>query len=173
MEKLNNAIKNERPLTPALIKEYNEIRSMLPANKKKKLDSLMNKAPGAYGRGKLAKEVVKRTGGAKVQRKAKQGGNPDIQKKQGFVGAMAKGGKATKKAKGMAKGGKMKSKGYAKGGKTMMKKSKGMARGGKAMMKKSKGMARGGKMMKSKGMARGGRMMKKSKGMARGGKARR
>ena len=56
----------------------------------------------------------------------------DIQKKQGFVGAMAKGGKATKKAKGMAKG-----------GKTMMKKSKGMARGGKMM--KSKGMARGGK----------------------------
>ena len=155
MEKLNNAIKNEKPLTPALIKEYNEIRSMLPANKKKKLDSLMNKAPGAYGRGKLAREVVKRTGGAKVQRKAKQGGNPDIQKKQGFVGAMAKGGKATKKAKGMAKGGKMKSKGYAKGGKAMMKKSKGMARGGKAMMKKSKGMARGGK---TKGGAKGGAM---------------
>jgi hypothetical protein len=172
MEKLNNAIKNERPLTPALIKEYNEIRSMLPANKKKKLDSLMNKAPGAYSRGKLAKEVVKRTGGAKVQRKAKQGGNPDIQKKQGFVGAMAKGGKAMKKAKGMAKGGKMKSKGMAKGGKM---KSKGYAKGGKTMMKKSKGMNRGGKAMmkKSKGMARGGRMMKKSKGMARGGKAKR
>ena len=172
MEKLNNAIKNERPLTPALIKEYNEIRSMLPANKKKKLDSLMNKAPGAYGRGKLAKEVVKRTGGAKVQRKAKQGGNPDIQKKQGFVGAMAKGGKAMNEAKGMAKGGKMKSKGMAKGGKM---KSKGYAKGGKTMMKKSKGMNRGGKAMmkKSKGMARGGRMMKKSKGMARGGKAKR
>ena len=38
-----------------------------------------------------------------------------------------------------------------------VKKAKGMARGGK-MMKKSKGMARGGKMMKkSKGMARGGK----------------
>jgi len=97
MEKLNKAIKNEKPLTPALIKEYNEIRGMLPSAKQKKLDSLMNKAPGAYGKGKLAKQVVKRTGGAKVQRKAKQGGNPDIQKKQGFVGAMAKGGTAKKK----------------------------------------------------------------------------
>ena len=161
MEKLNNALKTKKPLTPALIKEYNAIRSMFPEAKRKKLDALMGKMPGAFSRGKLATEVVKRTGGVKTQKKAKQGGNPDIQKKQGFVGAMAKGGKAMKKAKGMAKGGKMKSKGYAKGGKTMMKKSKGMARGGKAMMKKSKG------------MARGGRMMKKSKGMARGGKAKR
>ncbi len=49
-----------------------------------------------------------------------------------------------------------------------MMKSKGMKRGGKM---KSKGMARGGKtMMKSKGMKRGGKMMK-SKGMAKGGKA--
>ena len=63
----------------------------------------------------------------------------------------------TKKAKGMARGGKMKAKGMARGGKTMMKKSKGMARGGKTMMKKSKGMARGGKMMKAKGMKRGGK----------------
>lgn len=36
-----------------------------------------------------------------------------------------------------------------------MMKSKGMARGGKM---KSKGMARGGKMMKSKGSSRGGAM---------------
>ena len=144
MEKLNNALKTKKPLTPALIKEYNAIRSMFPEAKRKKLDALMGKMPGAFSRGKLATEVVKRTGGVKTQKKAKQGGNPDIQKKQGFVGAMAKGGKATKKAKGMAKGGKMKSKGYAKGGKAMMKKSKGMARGGK-MMRKSKGMARGGK----------------------------
>ena len=50
-----------------------------------------------------------------------------------------------------------------------MMKSKGMARGGSAK-KKAKGMARGGKtMMKSKGMKRGGKMMK-SKGMAKGGK---
>ena len=52
-----------------------------------------------------------------------------------------------------------------------MMKSKGMARGGSAK-KKSKGMARGGKtMMKSKGMKRGGKTMMKSKGMAKGGKA--
>jgi hypothetical protein len=50
-----------------------------------------------------------------------------------------------------------------------MMKSKGMARGGSAK-KKAKGMARGGRMMKSKGMARGGKAMK-SKGMAKGGKA--
>ena len=37
------------------------------------------------------------------------------------------------------------------------KKAKGMARGGKMM--KSKGMARGGKAMKSKGMAKGGKAM--------------
>ena len=49
-----------------------------------------------------------------------------------------------------------------------MMKSKGMKRGGKT---KAKGMARGGKtMMKSKGMKRGGKMMK-SKGMSKGGKA--
>tara|TARA_R100000900_G_scaffold43718_1_gene35586 strand:- start:129 stop:350 length:222 start_codon:yes stop_codon:yes gene_type:complete len=47
-----------------------------------------------------------------------------------------------------------------------MMKSKGMARGGKM---KAKGMARGGK-MKAKGMKRGGKTMK-SKGMAKGGKA--
>ena len=70
-------------------------------------------------------------------------GSPDSRKTNVKRG-MAKGGKATKKAKGMARGGKMKAKGMARGGKTMMKKSKGMARGGK-MMKKSKGMARGGK----------------------------
>ena len=51
-----------------------------------------------------------------------------------------------------------------------MMKSKGMKRGGKMM--KSKGMKRGGKtMMKSKGMKRGGKTMMKSKGMAKGGKA--
>tara|TARA_E500000318_G_scaffold86597_1_gene83336 strand:- start:100 stop:291 length:192 start_codon:yes stop_codon:yes gene_type:complete len=37
-------------------------------------------------------------------------------------------------------------------------------------MMKSKGMKRGGK-MKSKGMKRGGKTMMKSKGMAKGGKA--
>jgi len=47
-----------------------------------------------------------------------------------------------------------------------MMKSKGMARGGTAK-KKAKGMARGGR-MKSKGMARGGKPMK-SKGYKRGG----
>jgi len=46
-----------------------------------------------------------------------------------------------------------------------MMKSKGMARGGRM---KSKGMARGGKAMKSKGYAKGGKM--KSKGASRGGK---
>ena len=47
-----------------------------------------------------------------------------------------------------------------------MMKSKGMKRGGKM---KAKGMKRGGKtMMKSKGMKRGGKM--KAKGMAKGGK---
>lgn len=146
MEKLNEAIKIDKPLSDSLIKEYNAIRSMFPAAKRKKLDILMRaagKRAGEFGQSLAAKRIIKETGGVKTQKKAKQGGNPDIQKKQGFVGAMAKGGKAMKKAKGMAKGGKMKSKGYAKGGKTMMKKSKGMARGGKMM--KSKGMARGGK----------------------------
>jgi hypothetical protein len=47
-----------------------------------------------------------------------------------------------------------------------MMKSKGMARGGRM---KSKGMAKGGRMaMKSKGYAKGGKM--KSKGASRGGK---
>ena len=47
-----------------------------------------------------------------------------------------------------------------------MMKSKGMARGGRM---KSKGMAKGGRMaMKSKGYAKGGKT--KSKGAARGGK---
>ena len=131
MEKLNKAIKNEKPLTPSLIREYNAIRGMLPPAKQKKLDSLMNKAPGAYGRGKLAKEVVKRTGGAKVQQKAKQGGNPDIQKKQGFVGAMAKGGAAKKK---MAYGGTAKKKKMMMGGGKVMPKKK-MMYGGKAKKK--------------------------------------
>jgi hypothetical protein len=50
--------------------------------------------------------------------------------------------------------------------KKMMMKSKGMARGGRM---KSKGMAKGGRMaMKSKGYAKGGKM--KSKGAAKGGK---
>ena len=132
MEKLNKALEIEKPLTPSLIREYNAIRSMFAPAKRKKLDALMGKMPGAFSKGNLAKKLVKKTGGVKTQRKAKKGGNPDIQKKQGFVGAMAKGGKATKKAKGMARGGKMmKSKGMARGGKTSMK-SKGMARGGKA-----------------------------------------
>ena len=47
-----------------------------------------------------------------------------------------------------------------------MMKSKGMARGGRM---KSKGMARGGKAMKSKGYVKGGKTMK-SKGASRGGK---
>ena len=47
-----------------------------------------------------------------------------------------------------------------------MMKAKGMKRGGKMM--KAKGMAKGGK-MKAKGMKRGGKMMK-AKGMAKGGK---
>ena len=47
-----------------------------------------------------------------------------------------------------------------------MMKSKGMARGGRM---KSKGMARGDKAMKSKGYAKGGKTMK-SKGAAKGGK---
>ena len=63
---------------------------------------------------------------------------------RGMIGPKKAYGGKTKKAKGMARGGKMKAKGMARGGKAMMKKSKGMARGGK-MMKKSKGMARGGK----------------------------
>ena len=47
-----------------------------------------------------------------------------------------------------------------------MMKSKGMARGGRM---KSRGMAKGGRMaMKSKGYAKGGKM--KSKGASRGGK---
>ena len=51
--------------------------------------------------------------------------------------------------------------------KKMMMKSKGMARGGRM---KSKGMAKGGRMaMKSKGYAKGGKTMK-SKGAAKGGK---
>ena len=48
-----------------------------------------------------------------------------------------------------------------------MMKSKGMARGGRM---KAKGMAKGGRMtMKSKGYAKGGKTMK-SKGAAKGGK---
>ena len=130
MEKLNKALEIKKPLTPSLIREYTAIRSMFSPAKRKKLDALMDKMPGAFSKGNLARTIVKKTGGVKTQRKAKQGGNPDIQKKQGFVGAMAKGGKATKKAKGMARGGKMKSKGMKRGGKMM--KAKGMARGGKA-----------------------------------------
>jgi hypothetical protein len=53
----------------------------------------------------------------------------------------------TKKAKGMAKGGKMKAKGMKRGGKM---KAKGMAKGGKTRMAmKSKGYAKGGKTIRA------------------------
>ena len=109
MERLNKALEIEKPLSPSLIKEYNEIRSMFSPAKRKKLDALMNKMPGAFSRGRLAKKLVKQTGGAEAQKKARQGGNPDIQKKQGFVGAKAKGGKVMPKKKLMY-GGKVKKK---------------------------------------------------------------
>jgi hypothetical protein len=170
MERLNNALKTKKPLSASLTAEYNSIRRSLVPNKRKQLDALMNRSVAGNKtatiglRAKTAKKVIS----TDRELKARKGGNPEIQRKQGSMKAGAKGsfeklksGGKVKKAKGMARGGKMKAKGMARGGKAMMKKSKGMARGGKMMMKKSKGMARGGK------------MMKRSKGMARGGKAKR
>ena len=69
------------------------------------------------------------------------------------MGYMKKGGTiASKKAKGMKKGG-------------VLKKAKGMNKGG--VLKKAKGMKKGG-VLKAKGMKKGG-VVKKAKGMKRGG----
>ncbi len=150
MERLNSALKTKKPLSASLTAEYNSIRRSLVPNKRKQLDALMSKTMKKAGP-KSTVATAKKIISTDRELKARKGGNPEIQRKQGSMKAGAKGsfeklkyGGKAKKAKGMARGGKMKAKGMARGGKAMMKKSKGMARGGK-MMKKSKGMARGGK----------------------------
>tara|TARA_X000001388_G_scaffold74225_1_gene66902 strand:- start:1669 stop:2421 length:753 start_codon:yes stop_codon:yes gene_type:complete len=82
---------------------------------------------------------------------------------------MAMGGMATKKTKGMAKGGmSKKSKGMAKGGlKTPTANQKGLKKLPTSVRNNMGYMKKGG-MMKSKGYAKGG-MSKKSKGYAKGG----
>ena len=151
-------------------KEIKSISGLLSENQQKSLVRNLNKIRGLGGQtavNKAVRNFISGTGGFEAQKKAKTGGNPDIQKKQGFVGVSKKanGGSVMKKKK------KMMAKGGAAGGKKRM--SKGGAAGG---MKKRAMMMGGGKakkMMKGGGktkkyMAGGG---KTKKYMARGGKA--
>ena len=93
MEKLNNALKTKKPLSASLISEYNAIRRSLVPAKRKKLDALMNRRvknnpTATIGlRAKTAKNVIS----TDRELKARKGGNPDIQRKQGSMKAGAKG----------------------------------------------------------------------------------
>ena len=124
------------------------IGNLLSSSQQKTLIGKLKKIKGLGGQtavNKAVRNFLKGTGGLEVQKKAKAGGNPDIQKKQGFIGAKK-----------------------ANGGSVMKKKKKMMAKGGAAGgMKKPTKMMGGGK---AKKMMKGGGKTKKY--MARGGKAR-
>jgi len=90
MEKLNNALKTKKPLSSSLTAEYNSIRGSLLPNKRKRLDALMNKnakVAGPKSTAALAKKVIS----TDRELKARKGGNPEIQRKQGSMKAGAKG----------------------------------------------------------------------------------
>ena len=89
-EKLNNALKTKKPLSSSLTAEYNSIRSSLTPNKRKQLDALMSKTKkksGTFAVAATAKKVIS----TDRELKARKGGNPEIQRKQGSMKAGAKG----------------------------------------------------------------------------------
>ena len=93
MKMLDDALKTKKPLSASLTAEYNSIRSSLLPAKRKKLDALMNRRvknnpTATIGlRAKTAKKVIS----TDRELKARKGGNPDIQRKQGSMKAGAKG----------------------------------------------------------------------------------
>ncbi len=90
MKMLDDALKTKKPLSASLTAEYNSIRSSLLPAKRKRLDALMNKnakVAGPKSTAALAKKVIS----TDRELKARKGGNPNIQRKQGSMKAGAKG----------------------------------------------------------------------------------
>ncbi len=90
MKMLDDALKTKKPLSASLTAEYNSIRSSLLPAKRKRLDALMNKnakVAGPKSTAALAKKVIS----TDRELKARKGGNPEIQRKQGSMKAGAKG----------------------------------------------------------------------------------
>ena len=80
-------------LSSAERREFEDIANLVSPQQKKNLGKNLRKIQSLGGDAQVNKTVrkfIKSTGGAKVQKIAKKAGNPDLQKKQGFVGAARK-----------------------------------------------------------------------------------
>ena len=73
-------------LKPSVAKQINNMVTNLSKITKSKKTSSTQKAIARANIKQVGRTVGKMDGGVKAQRIAKKGGNPDIQKKQGFVG---------------------------------------------------------------------------------------
>ena len=103
VEKLRKKRQKQSTLKSKEIKEANKILSLVTSTQARamvdNLKALRKKTNGQKLVNQAVRNFITDTGGYKVQKNAKIGLNPSIQKKQGFIGATAKagGGKVKKK----------------------------------------------------------------------------
>jgi len=107
VNKLRAKRKREKELKKTLTnpekKEIDKMGGLLNRNQQKSLVSNLMKLKNKGGQeavNKAVRNLISASGGYKAQKKAKTGGNPDIQKKQGFWGAKGMKMGPTKKAGG-------------------------------------------------------------------------
>ena len=80
-------------LSSAEKKEFEDIANLVSPQQKKNLGKNLRKIQSLGGDAQVNKTVrkfIKGTGGFKAQKIAKKAGNPELQKKQGFIGASGK-----------------------------------------------------------------------------------
>lgn len=93
LDNLQKDTQARKRLSSAEKREFEDIANLVSPQQKKNLGKNLRKIQGLGGDAQVNKTVrkfIKSTGGAKAQKIAKKAGNPDLQKKQGFIGASGK-----------------------------------------------------------------------------------
>ena len=93
LDNLQKDTQARKRLSSAERREFEDIANLVSPQQKKNLGKNLRKIQSLGGDAQVNKTVrkfIKGTGGAKVQKIAKKAGNPDLQKKQGFIGASGK-----------------------------------------------------------------------------------
>ena len=93
LDNLQKDTQARKRLSSAEKKEFEDIANLVSPQQKKNLGKNLRKIQSLGGDAQVNKTVrkfIKGTGGLKAQKIAKKAGNPDLQKKQGFIGASGK-----------------------------------------------------------------------------------
>ena len=93
LDNLQKDTQARKRLSSAERREFEDIANLVSPQQKKNLGKNLRKIQSLGGDAQVNKTIrkfIKGTGGAKVQKIAKKAGNPELQRKQGFIGAAGK-----------------------------------------------------------------------------------